>query len=144
MPVYIFVVLLLIHVGLSLLFLMRPASRLRSRKEYWIPILIVPLFGPCIAITVEILFRIQNPGAKPVDLESFTAENDILWKSFVTSNEDNDAIPLEEAILLNDIHTRRKAVLSTFRDDPFRYLDVLLVARNNEDVDTTHYATIQI
>jgi hypothetical protein len=35
-------------------------------------------------------------------------------------------------------------VLNTFRGDSFRYLDVLLLARNNPDVDTTHYATIQI
>ncbi len=144
MPVYIFAILLLIHIDLSLLILLRPTNRLGSRKEYWIPILFVPLFGPCIAITIEILYHIQNPGTKVIDLESFAAENDILWKSFFTSKEDNDAIPLEEAILLNDIHTRRKAVLNTFRDDPFRYLDVLMVARNNEDVDTTHYATIQI
>ncbi len=143
-PVYIFILLLIIHFCCAVPFLFVPSSRLHKRKEYLIPILFLPLFGPFLAITIEILFLIQKPGTKPVELESPTDENDILWKSFVTSKEDSDAIPLEEAILLNDIHTRRKAVLNTFRDDSFRYLDVLMVARNDEDVDTTHYATIQI
>jgi hypothetical protein len=144
MAVTIFFILFAIHIVLSVCFLLLPSCRLRKRKEYWIPILFVPVFGPLMAVTIEILFHMSNPGTRPVELESLKGEQDIFWTTFTTTKEDTDAVPLEEAILVNDIHTRRQAVLNTFRGDSFRYLDVLLVARNNEDVDTTHYATIQI
>jgi hypothetical protein len=106
---------------------------------------VVPLFGPLMALTIEILFRIKNPGTTPVELESMHFEPDIYWSTFSqVKEEDDDVIPLEEAILINDIKVRRKAVFNTFRGDARNYLDVLMVARNNEDTDTTHYATIQI
>jgi hypothetical protein len=144
MEVYILIILFTIHAILSVPFLLLPSSRLHKRKEYWLPVLLVPVFGPLMAVTIEILFRISKPGTRPVELESLKGEQDIFWTTFTTTKEDTDAVPLEEAILVNDIHTRRQAVLNTFRGDSFRYLDVLMVARNNEDVDTTHYATIQI
>jgi hypothetical protein len=133
-----------IHLVLSLCYLLLPSARTHTRKEYIIPILFIPLFGPLMAITIEILFLIQDPGKKQIDLETLRDENDMFWSSFLAAKEDKDAIPLEEAVLLNDIPTRRNAVLKTFQGDSFRYIDVLMVARNNEDVDTTHYATIQI
>jgi hypothetical protein len=112
--------------------------------EYVIPVLLVPLFGPLLAITIALLYRVNHPGTRPVELESVRGERDTFWASLASARNDDAAVPLEEAILLNDRDTRRQAVLSTFRADSFKYLDVLMMARNDEDVDTTHYATIQI
>lgn len=144
MEVSVLIALLLFHVILAILVLLMPTSKLRARKEYWAPILLVPIVGPLMAGTIELLFVLENPGTKPIELESLKIGNDIFWSKFVEAEEVKDVIPLEEAILLDDIKIRRKAVLSTFRQDSFRYLDILLLARHNEDVDTTHYATIQI
>jgi len=144
MPVYNFIILLIIHFSLAGCCLFLPSSRLRQRKEYLLPVLVVPFFGPFIAITIHVLFFLNTHNMKTLELESLHADNDIFWAAFANPNEDTDAVPLEEAILLNDVHTRRKAVLSTFRGNSFQYLDILMIARNNEDVDTTHYANIQI
>jgi tetratricopeptide (TPR) repeat protein len=53
-------------------------------------------------------------------------------------------VPLEEAILINDIQTRRKVMIDILHREPTQYLDLLKVARLNEDVEVTHYATTTI
>lgn len=143
-PVLIILLLVIIHITGAFFLLAGPSRRLHGRKEYLIPVLLVPLFGPLMAVTIEVIHLMDHSGTKPVDLESMRIENDIYWKKFMRSQDEEDVIPLEEAILLSDISTRRKAMLHTFREDSFNYLDVLMTARQNEDVDTTHYATIQI
>jgi len=144
MAMTIFIIVLLLHFLLASWVLFRPSSPLRSRREYRIPVFFLLGFGPLIAITIDILDRTGRLGKRPFELETVKAEHDIFWASIAARKDDQDAVPLEEAILLNDRQTRRKAVLSTFRDEAFRYLDVLMLARNDEDADTTHYATIQI
>jgi hypothetical protein len=144
MPNYVFLVIIILHIALALLFILNPFSKLRYRKEYWLPVLLVPLFGPFIALTIEILFRSDDPGTLPTDLETLKLPSDIFWSQFNPVEENRDVVPLEEAILINNTEVRRKAMRDTFRDEAIDLMDVLMVARSNEDVDTTHYATIQI
>lgn len=56
----------------------------------------------------------------------------------------DDTVPLEEALLINDPARRRKMMMSILRSDPMAYLDLLLVARFNEDTETAHYAASTI
>lgn len=144
MNLYILFILILLHFVLAFLCLLHPKSHLRDRQEYRIPILLVPIFGPLMGLMIDALFLLDAPGTKPVELEPLRLDNDIYWTPFAKMPEDKDVIPLEEAILINNTKSRRKAVLSTFQDDSLKYLDILMVARSNDDVDTTHYATIQI
>ena len=144
LQILVLIVVIILHFALALPFLLGRSEHLRGRKEYLIPILIVPVFGPLMAITIEILFLLKKSATNPLGLESLKLENDIFWTSFPRLQEDKDVIPLEEAILINNIKSRRRAMLNTFRDDSMKYLNVLMVARHNEDVDTPHYATIQI
>lgn len=53
-------------------------------------------------------------------------------------------VPLEEAIIINDVHTRRRVMIDILHREPAQYLDLLKVARLNEDVEVTHYATTTI
>lgn len=142
MSILVVFLLLVIHCVTASFLLFRPYGRLQGRKEYILPVLLIPVFGPLLVITVELL--VGRLGSKPVELESLKFEHTLIWAANVKEQEEKEAIPLEEAILINDIPTRRKVVLKTFKDDPLKYLNVLMVARHNEDVDTTHYATIQI
>jgi hypothetical protein len=82
-------------------------------------------------------------GDKNVDMLPL-AIDDILWKSLKSATEDGNLVPLEEAMLINDFGTRRRIMLDALYDDPMKYLGVLLLARNNDDIDTTHYATTMI
>lgn len=142
---YAIIILLLVHCVAAIVFLLlRPSGSLKGRREYILPVLLVPLFGPLLAVTIELLYRGKASGSRQVEMESLKLEQGLIWDSHIREQEDDEAVPLEEAVLLNDIETRRKVLLKTFQDDPFKYLDVLMVASHNEDVDTTHYATIQI
>lgn len=144
MNILVALLLLIIHFVAVFLVLIWQPGKLQGRREYIIPVLFVPIFGPLLAATIELMFLLEKPGSKPFELESLKYGHDLIWAASVKEQVDKEAIPLEEAILLNDIKTRRKVVLKTFKEDSFKYLDVLMVARQNEDVDTTHYATIQI
>lgn len=51
------------------------------------------------------------------------------------------AVPVEEALILNDPKRRRAQMMNMLRTESKKFLDVLLVARFNEDPETAHYAT---
>src|SRR5512143_3244328 len=135
---------LVFHVIAALLFLVLRFGRLGWRKEYLIPILCVPVFGPLLAFTIDLMHILGHPGTNPVELEALKLGQNVYWNTVEGPQEDPSVVPLEEAILINDEHVRREAVLDTFGQDAFGYLDVLLLARDDEDIDTTHYATIRI
>ena len=106
-------------------------------------ILTIPIVGLLYALVVQWLNTIGKQGDKNVDMLPLDIE-DILWKSLKSTTEDGNLVPLEEAMLINDFGTRRRIMLDALYDDPMKYLDVLLLARNNDDIDTTHYATTMI
>ncbi len=134
----------LLHLIGAILFLTLELRRLGWRKEYIIPILCVPVFGPLLSITIDLMHVFGHPGSRLLELEALKLEQNVYWNTIEEPQEDASVVPLEEAILINDKHTRREAVLGTFSHDAFGYLDVLLLARNDVDTDTTHYATIRI
>ena len=113
------------------------------RREHILIILTIPIVGLLYALVVQWLNTIGKQGDKNVDMLPLDIE-DILWKSLKSTTEDGNLVPLEEAMLINDFGTRRRIMLDALYDDPMKYLDVLLLARNNDDIDTTHYATTMI
>jgi len=113
------------------------------RREYIIPVLLLPIFGPLMVLVVERMNVSGKQGTKPLDIEP-ESEEDILWKALKSYHEKGNIVPLEEAILINDVRTRRKYMLETLYGDPLKYLDILMLAKNNEDVETSHYATTTI
>lgn len=53
-------------------------------------------------------------------------------------------VPLEEALLLNEPRERRMLMHNVMRTNSMAYLDLLFLARENEDSETVHYATSTI
>ncbi|TYP68634.1 hypothetical protein [Paenibacillus methanolicus] len=49
-------------------------------------------------------------------------------------------VPFEEALILNEVGTRRRAMIDLLKKDTMEYLDVLRLAVSNEDTETSHYA----
>jgi predicted outer membrane lipoprotein len=116
----------------------------RLRKEFIIPLLLVPVFGILAAIAIELINARKKQGLQTLDLHKFTLDNDIYWKTINNRKDDENIVPLEEAMIINDEKMRRKLMLDALFDDPKKYLDVLMIARNNEDIETAHYATTTI
>lgn len=71
--------------------------------------------------------------------------NEEKYIKLIRSQENyQDTVPLEEALLINDPSKRRTLMLSVLQEDSTRYLDLLMVARLNEDGETAHYAAATI
>jgi hypothetical protein len=127
---------------ISIFFILSGKTSLR--KELIIPVIILPIFGPLMVLVIGLLNISGEQGKKPLDMEFLTPDEDILWKTLKSYHEKGNIVPLEEAILIDDVRTRRKFMLETLYEDPLKYLDILMLAKNNEDVETSHYATTTI
>lgn len=55
-----------------------------------------------------------------------------------------NVVPLEEALLVNDLSTRRRVMIDVLKQDSLDYLEVLRMAVSNEDTETSHYAVSAI
>ncbi|MEA3350796.1 MAG: hypothetical protein U9Q82_09265 [Chloroflexota bacterium] len=138
-------ILLFIHVIAAIIYTnFVLIGRSYLRREYIFLLIFVPVFGPLAGLFIELINKFDKQGVKPVDVPSFTLGEEIYWKTIKGEQEDNNIVPLEEAILINDVRTRRKLMIETLYDDPIKYLDIMLVAKYNDDVETAHYATTTI
>ncbi len=100
-------IFLLLHVILSIIglyFILFGKTFLR--KEYAIPVVILPIIGPIMALTIELINRSGEQGRKPIEPDSENLSEDILWKALKSYHEKGNIVPLEEAILINDVKTR--------------------------------------
>jgi hypothetical protein len=105
-----------------------------------VPLLIwmflLPVFGPAVG------WMLLRPGAATPPEAEWMRRNEEIHESIVSSPAQAlQTVPLEEALLINDPRQRRLQMMNMLRADPKKYLDVLLVARFNEDPETAHYAT---
>ena len=137
--------LLFVHVVAAVVYVIFIfTGRSYLRKGHIFFIVFLPIFGPLAGVLVEHLNRLGKQGNTELDIPTLTLGDDIYWEAIKREQEDRNIVPLEEAILINDEKTRRKLILETLYDNPMKYLDVLMVARYNDDVETAHYATTTI
>ena len=109
-----------------------------------LPILFIPFFGVLSALIADIV-TLSNRYRENLDpIETLSLSEDIYWKSIKQREEAQNIVPLEEALIINDRQTRKKLILEMLLDDPMKNIDILLLARENNDVDTAHYANTTI
>jgi hypothetical protein len=136
---------LIIHAALALTYALAIAFKWSSLPPAFIPMLIfIPLFGFLAALTADLTNRYKGKLSDPGEIETVKLEKDIYWKSIRKQSHTENVVPLEEALIINDRQTRKKLVLDTLLDDPMKNIDILLLARENNDVDTAHYANTTI
>jgi hypothetical protein len=113
-------------------------SKRRLRPFHYVWMFLTPLFGP---VTGWIM--IQAIGKTPPGAD-WIRRNEKSKEMILHQMPMKDMVPLEEALLINDHSKRRTLMMNILRSDPMQYLDLLLVARFNEDTETAHYATATI
>ena len=109
-----------------------------------LPILCIPFFGVLSALAAELAYISNQHIEDPDPIETFSLSEDIYWKSIKKREEAQNIVPLEEALIINDRQTRKKLILEMLLDDPMKNINILLLARENNDVDTAHYANTTI
>jgi len=114
------------------------------RKENILLIWFVPIFGPLSAFGAELAGKLAGEDVRPSEIESLTLSEDVYWKTIEKRDELHDIVPLEEALIVGDRITRKKIMLENLLEDPTKNLEILLLARENNDIDTAHYANTTI
>ena len=102
-------------------------------------ILLIPVFGPLAGFSL-----LRAVGRKPPDADWLIQQEERHRVNIVSRGNIESTVPLEEALLINDPHKRRNLMMNILRSDPMRYLDLLLIARYNDDTETAHYATASL
>lgn len=120
------------------------SGKFHFRKEQLVFLYLIPIFGVFAALIVELMIIFGRVGKTSLDLEPLYPSDDILWKTLKSSHEKGDLVPLEEAILINETKIRRRFMLEILYSDPYKYLDILNIAKFNDDIETSHYATTTI
>ena len=136
-------VCLAVHVLACIVVGLLMASGLLKTRLSCLPIMaFVPVFG-----TVALLFheRALRSDARPCDdfeLEELRV-NDAVYKSIVVepAAQASEAVPLREALLVNDPATRRRLIMDVLYDDASAQPHALRAARSNDDAEVVHYAT---
>jgi len=109
-----------------------------------LPTLLIPVFGPIATLTASIAekFSIHKPDAIASEFQG--SIEDPYWITLRAPKKDEEVVPLEEALIINDRGTRKGLVFDTLLEDPLDNIDILLLARENNDADTAHYANTTI
>lgn len=136
---------LIIHLAITALY----ASAIWTKRSSLYPafifiILFVPVFGVLSALTADLTNRFKDWMGDPGEIETVKLEKDIYWESIRKQAQSENIVPLEEALIINDRQTRKQLVLEMLLDDPMKNIDILLLARENNDADTAHYANTTI
>ena len=135
-------VLLLIHALVCLmLWTLMKLGLLPVRGHMLAVIVLVPLWGPLLVVLLSVRSAVFCEGLKESALESLRF-NDDLHRSILVHDRDADAgvVPLEEALIVNDLAYRRRLMLSMLTEEPDAYLAQLQAAKLNDDVEVAHYA----
>ena len=137
-----FLIIHLVCVGVYGFFIVSGISR--HRNEFIAILLFIPIFGFIAGLAVELYYKLAGSKQEPVEIPNLALDNDIYWKPVKVRQEETNLVPLEEAISINNTATRRKLMLESLYDNPSKYIDVLMEARKNDDIETVHYASTTI
>lgn len=77
-----------------------------------------------------------------VTIGDLSGHNGVYWK--LETEKEMNVVSLEEALLVNDLTTRRRIMIDLLKQDSIEYLEVLRLAVSNEDTETSHYAVSAI
>jgi hypothetical protein len=146
MIISILYIFILIHIILFCIYAVLIFTRRSSLSPAnLLPILCIPVFGITSAIIADYIFFTKKENLATEDpTETLSLSEDIYWKSIKKREQAQNIVPLEEALIVNDRQTRKKLIFETLLEDPMKNLDILLLARENNDADTAHYANTTI
>lgn len=138
--------LLLIHALVCLvLWTLIKLGLLPVRGHMLAVMMLVPLWGPLLVVLLCARSLVFGDVLKDSTLESLRIDDD-LHRSMLVQGREDDAgvVPLEEALIVNDLGDRRRLMLSILTEDPDAYLAQLQAAKLNDDVEVAHYAATAV
>ncbi len=117
-------------------------KRIKVRLSILPAVVFLPVCGLIILIMEMLTVEKQIRGQKDAGMGKATID-DVKYRQIPASEGVNtpEAVPLEEAILVNDAQTKRGLLLEVLQRNPEDYIELLQKARMSDDTELTHYAT---
>ena len=83
----------------------------------------------------------QSEQRKELGVDKMKVNEEIYKNIFQSGTEqEENIVPLEEALIVNEPELRRELIMNVLNDNPEEYVELLKQARMNEDVEVVHYA----
>ncbi len=98
---------------------------------------LLPVSGP---LCGHLFLRAEDPD--PLLLAEMMTRSEAVHRSYVAPvQEAKETAPMEETFLISTPRVRREMMMKLLNDDPGNNLELLMMARFNDDPETAHYAT---
>ena len=135
-------VLVIIHLLVCLAaYILTKSGIFRSSQLSMSIVVLVPVWGVLCLLIQELRDRFRPDPTKEVDIDKLTVNDEIHRSILMDESAGADAVvPLEEALLVNDVSTRRGLMMEIMYADPGDYVSQLQAARMNDDTEVVHYA----
>lgn len=102
---------------------------------------LIPVFGPLCTVAIAAEGALWGNNLKPETLERLKVDDEVHRNvSAAPAEASREAVPLEEALIVNDPDQRRRLMLSVLTENPEDYLALLQAASLNDDTEVAHYA----
>lgn len=99
--------------------------------------LLIPIFGPICGLEM-----VNSAAPDPELLRDLIMDREKAHKSYIAPDaEAPTAAPMEEAFLISTPQVRRRMMMKLLHDEPEENMEILMMARFNDDPETAHYAT---
>lgn len=136
------IALVILHVIVCIVCYLLRKKGVWHNDENLMPFVIgIPVFGLLCQIVYEYVYARQLFTKRADDMEKLEI-NDVKYKRIEVEQEgQQDIVPLEEALLMNDTKLRRQMMLEILHRKPNEYVNMLQKAKNSDDTEVIHYAT---
>ncbi len=135
------IILLMVHLLICLLaYILTKLNVLRASQLSMSVVVLVPVWGLLCLAVQEIRVRLHAAPYKDVGVERLHVDDEIHRSIMMDEDQSADVVPLEEALLVNDVSTRRGLMMEVMYADPGDYVSQLQAARMNDDTEVVHYA----
>ncbi len=135
-------IILIVHLIVVCIIVIGIKIRRFHISRYFLPtVLLIPVFGPCAGFAAELVIRKEENGKYIDKLEAIKKSEETGGASIEVEVEKGTAVPLEDALLINDNKLRRSIMIDVLMDESDDYARVLNEARLNDDTEVVHYAT---
>lgn len=125
----------------------------RDKREWWIRFVLVaslPIIGFLMPAFWSKRWHDTNASKNRLTELDMLSQTNIMAKNQFSvftkpeAEKEMNVVPLEEALLVNDLSTRRRVIIDLLKQDSIGHLEVLRMAVSNEDSETSHYAVSAI
>lgn len=141
--VVVWIVLILLHIIICVFTYLGMRSRvLKVPRGMIYVVVLVPFWGALGVMALQLQHWLHREHEKELGVERVRI-NEEIYRSILTerSRPEDEVVPLEEALIINDPKLRRSLMMDILNHNPGEYARILENARMNEDVEVVHYAT---